>query len=302
MNKILITFLGVLFVIPTFAAEVTEPGQTESFVSVLMGIFSTQTLLKVIFAIVAIVLTYMISKLIQGKMFRYLESANIGDEAGKEELIGVISRTINVIVLVTGFSITLWVLWVDLGIFMWGIGFGIGFTLRTFLTNFISGIIVVTQWNYHIWDLVEVWGKMGRIIKINALFTAIEEFDGVIFNIPNVRFFEENVSNYHTNSRRRIDVQVHVDYATDILQAKKVLQKVVSNFPMVLLTPEPDILIEELGHNGVLLKLRFWIDSRENFITLRSNVTETVNLAFKQTGIKIAYPQITLSHRPEENK
>jgi len=143
---------------------------------------------------------------------------------------------------------------------------------------------------------------MGRIIKINALFTAIEEFDGVIFNIPNVRFFEENVSNYHTNSRRRIDVQVHVDYATDILQAKKVLQKVVSNFPMVLLTPEPDILIEELGHNGVLLKLRFWIDSRENFITLRSNVTETVNLAFKQTGIKIAYPQITLSHRPEENK
>jgi len=107
MNKILITFLGVLFVIPTFAAEVTEPGQTESFVSVLMGIFSTQTLLKVIFAIVAIVLTYMISKLIQGKMFRYLESANIGDEAGKEELIGVISRTINVIVLVTGFSITL---------------------------------------------------------------------------------------------------------------------------------------------------------------------------------------------------
>jgi small conductance mechanosensitive channel len=93
-----------------------------------------------------------------------------------------------------------------------------------------------------------------------------------------------------------------VDYTTDILQAKKVLQKVVSNFPMVLLTPEPDILIEELGQNGVLLKLRFWIDSRENFITLRSNVTETVNLAFKQTGIKIAYPQITLSHRPEENK
>jgi len=68
----------------------------------------------------------------------------------------------------------------------------------------------------------------------------------VIYNIPNVRFFEENVSNYHTNDKRRVDIEVVVDYTTDITKAKKVLLKVASNFHEVLAAPEPDVLIEDL--------------------------------------------------------
>jgi small conductance mechanosensitive channel len=66
-----------------------------------------------------------------------------------------------------------------------------------------------------------------------------------------VRFFEENVRNFHTNDKRRIDIEVVVDYQTDILQAKKVLQQVVSNFPMVLQAPASDVLIRDLGDRGV---------------------------------------------------
>jgi small conductance mechanosensitive channel len=271
--------------------------QSQSFITTIMQIFSTETLLKVVFAVIVIFLTFIISKLIQSRFVGYLESANIGDEGSKEEIVGVISRTINILVLVTGFSITLGILGVDLGIFMWGIGFGIGFTLRTFLTNFISGVIVVSQGSYHIGDLIEVGGKMGKIVKINALFTAVEEFDGVIYNIPNIRFFEENVSNYHTNDKRRIDVSVLVDYNTDIITAKKVLLKVASNFPQILPAPDADVLVQELGESGVQLKLRVWIHSKENFVTLKSNLTETVNLAFKQTSITIPYPQVSISHR-----
>jgi small-conductance mechanosensitive channel len=83
------------------------------------------------------------------------------------------------------------------------------------------------------------------------------------------------------------------------LQAKKVLQKVISNFPMVLQAPDSDVLIRDLGDNGVGLTLRFWVNSRENFVTLKSNVTETINLAFKQTDIKIPYPQMSLSGKVE---
>ena len=296
MFRIFSVLCILFFPVVAFAAiGDNEVEQTKSTLELISGFFSTQLLLNIVFAVVVIVLTFIVSKFIQSKLFGYLEAANIGDESNKEEVIGVISRTVNIVVLITWFSITLGVLWVDLWIFMWGIWFGIWFTLRTFLTNFISGIIIVSQGSYHIGDLIEVGGKIWRITKINALFTEIEEFDGVIFNIPNVRFFEENVSNYHTNDKRRIDVDVTVAYGTDIMQAKKILGKVISNFPMVLQAPESDVLVGKLGDNGVCLTLRFWINSRENFITLKSNVTETVNLAFKQTGIEIAYPQVTLS-------
>jgi len=249
-----------------------ELEQTQSFITLILGIFSTEMLLKIVFAIVVIFFTIILSKFIQSKLFGYLEAANIWDEWSKEEIIGVISRTINIIVLITWFSITLWVLGVDLGIFMGWIWFGIWFTLRTFLTNFISGIIIVSQWSYHIWDLIEVWGKMWRITKINALFTEIEEFDGVIFNIPNVRFFEENVRNFHTNDKRRIDVEVVVAYDTDIVQAKKILMQVISNFPNILQAPAADIIVDNLWERWIVLKLRFWINSAENYITLRSNI------------------------------
>jgi small conductance mechanosensitive channel len=75
----------------------------------------------------------------------------------------------------------------------------------------------------------------------------VQEFDGVTYNIPNVRFFEENVSNYHTNDKRRIDVEVMVDYDTDIITAKKVLLKVASNFPQILHTPDPDVIVNDLA-------------------------------------------------------
>jgi len=74
----------------------------------------------------------------------------------------------------------------------------------------------------------------------------VQEFDGVTYNIPNVRFFEENVSNYHTNDKRRIDIEVVVDYETDIIKAKKVLLKVASNFPQILSTPDPDVIVKDL--------------------------------------------------------
>lgn len=278
----------------------SEIQQTRGFIEIILWIFSTEMLFSLIFAVIVICMTFILSKFVQSKLFVYLENANIWDEGNKEEIIGVISRTINIIVLITWFSITLGVLGVDLWIFMGWIGFGIGFTLKTFLTNFISGIIVVSQGSYHIGDLIEVGGKMWKIVKINALFTAVQEFDGVTYNIPNVRFFEENVSNYHTNDKRRIDVEVMVDYDTDIITAKKVLLKVASNFPQILHTPDPDVIVNDLAERWIWLKLRVWIHSHENFITLKSNLTETVNLAFKQTGVQIPYPQISLSYRNKE--
>jgi small conductance mechanosensitive channel len=278
----------------------SEIEQTKNTTAMLAWLFSTELLINIIFAVFVLVFTMITSKLIKWKLFGYLESANIGDEASKEEIIGVISRSVNIMVIIAWVSIALSILGVDLGIFMWGIWFGIGFTLKTFLTNFISGIIIVSQWSYHIWDLIEVGNQRWKITKINALFTELEELDGVIFNIPNIRFFEENVRNFHTNDKRRIDVEVVVDYGTDILQAKKVLQKVVSNFPMVLQAPASDVLISNLWERGVTITLRFWVNSKENFVELKSNVTETVNLAFRQTDIKIAYPQLTLSGKMEK--
>jgi len=274
-----------------------EVEQTASFITTILSLFSTDMLLKVVFAVIVIILTFVISKIITVRLFWYLESTSLGEEDGKEELIGVISRTVNIVILITGFSITLGILWVDLGIFMWGIWFGIGFTLRTFLTNFIAGIIMVTQWVYHSWDLIEVGKRLGNIMKINALFTSVQQLDGVMFYIPNIKFIEEEVKNFHSNDKRRMEIEFVVDYKTDIVKAKQILGKVVSNFPSILKTPSYDILVESLGDSGIIMKLRFWMYSKDKYIVLKSNITETINLWFEQAGIILPYKQIMVVNK-----
>jgi len=55
-----------------------EVEQTTSFVATLLSLFSTEVLLKVIFAIVVIILTFVISKLVRVRLFGYLESSSLG--------------------------------------------------------------------------------------------------------------------------------------------------------------------------------------------------------------------------------
>lgn len=295
MKKILLSILVfTLFLESSYAVWTEEIEQTQWFVTLLLWIFSTETLLNVIFAILTIVLTFVTALIVKMRLFWYLERTVGQSGSWKVELVGLITRSVNIAIYVTGFSITLWILWVDLGIFMWWIWFWIWFTLKTFLTNFVAWIIMVTQWKFNNGDLVEMSGVMWRIIAINALFTETEQVDWVVAYIPNIKFLEENVLNFHTNDKRRLEVEVLVDYSTDISKVKMVLTKVIENFPTILKSPDHQIIIDKLDDSWILIRVLFWTSSKEGYLSMKSNVTETINLAFKQSGIKMAYPHIEL--------
>jgi len=160
---------------------------------------------------------------------------------------------------------------------------------------------MVTQWYYHNWDLIKIWEQTWRIKNINALFTAIQQFDWIIFYVPNIKFMEENVSNFTTNDKRRVEVNVWVDYDTDLLKAKKIMLQVLDNFPNILQAPDANIFVNEFSDNSINLSLRFWINSTDKYFETKSNVTETINLAFKKYWIVIPFPQVTLSNREDFN-
>ena len=78
--------------------------------------------------------------------------------------------------------------------------------------------------------------------------------------------------------------------------------QVVSNFPNVLKAPESHVFVEEFANSSINLSLRFWINSKDKYFETKSNVTETINLAFKQSGITIPFPQVTISNRADTLK
>ena len=262
----------------------------------LWSLFSKETFINLFLAIVVIILTVIITKIVRVRLNKMLAKQSDWDD-WKEEVFWMITRTINIIILVSGFSLAMWILWVNLWLFMWGIWFGIWFTLKTFLTNFVSGIIMVMNWEYSSWMLIEIGTKKGRIVKVNALMTELEQFDWVRFLVPNIKFLEEYVSNFDSNDKRRVEVYVTLDYKTDILKAKMIATKVMGSIPGILQAPEASVIVTELWDNWIKLRIQAWISSKDNYFSARSNITETLNLAFRKSDITIAYPQITISNR-----
>ena len=58
--------------------------------------------------------------------------------------------------------------------------------------------------------------------------------------------------------------------------------QVIEKFPNVLKLPETEVLVTKMDDSSINLSLRFWINSKDGYFVSQSNVTETVNLAFKQ--------------------
>ena len=302
MKKIKLLFISYIASILLFSGDLfaatfqgKEDIPTTKSTSIILDFFSFDNFEKLFMAILVIIITFVSSKFFSNKIVHYIEK-NATEESNREELTWVISRTVSVSVLIIGFSITLGILGIDMGIFMGGIWFGIWFTLKTFLTNFVAGIMMVTQGFYHNGDVISVDGQMGKIRKVNALFTAVEQFNGIVFYIPNITFIEEKVTNYHTNDKRRVEVDILVDYGTDIHKAKQTVQMVIDQFPNILQAPASDVIVDSLADNGILLRARYWTPVTDNYFHTKSNVTETLNLALKKQGISIAYPHLTVTH------
>ncbi len=271
-----------------------EAETTKSFTDGLATLISTDMLLKLISALLIVVITFLIAKIVRNKVFVYLEGKLGSEGENKQEMLFMTSRVVNITIILTWITVALGILWVDMTIFMGWIWFGIGFTLKTFLSNFIAWIIMVSQWTYHTHDLIEVEWKQWKIIRINTLFTTAQQLDGVIFTIPNISFLDKEVKNYNSSEKRRVDIDIHFDYDADIIKIKSVLKKVALSFDEVLTSPEAKMVIESFDDSYIRVQYRPWILSDTNFISMKSNLLETINLAFKQSGIDVAKQKITM--------
>lgn len=307
MKKIIYIILAFLsFVNNVLAIDTSSAGQSawdtwsEAGANVSTIIFSflnKDFLLWLVSAIVAIIATFFLQKYIEKKLELYLIEKS-GTWEWKEELYAIIIRTTKISIWAIWIITALSFMWIDLAIFMGWIGLWVGFALQTFLANFLSWIIMVLSGDYKNWDLIELQWKLGKIIKIDTFSTTVEQFDWIRFFVPNVEFLKNVVENYNANDKRRTEIEIGLEYGSDIVKAKTILLKIVDNFPNILKEPVPKIIVNEFGDNSINIKLWYrTLMTDKTYFSTRSNVMETINLAFKQNEIVIPFPQIVLNQR-----
>jgi potassium efflux system protein len=182
--------------------------------------------------------------------------------------------------------------WAQLQWLVAALGVGIGFGLQEIVANFISGIIILFERPIRVGDIVTMGDKEGTVTKIRIRATTIRDWDGRELLVPNKEFITGRLLNWTlSDTQTRIVINVGVAYGSNVEQALKILDDCVRSHPRTLKDPTPLIVFENFGQNSLELSARCFLDSPDQRLSVMTELRTTINRAFAEAGITIAFPQ-----------
>ncbi|MFO7815000.1 MAG: mechanosensitive ion channel [Halanaerobiales bacterium] len=173
------------------------------------------------------------------------------------------------------------------------VGVGIGFGMKTVISNFISGIVILIDKSVKPGDIIEIEDVYGEIKSISLRYTSLLTLGGKEYIIPNEDLITEKVINWsYSDSLVRTTVTVGVSYNSDVEKALELMEKSIKGIDRILDKPSPKIFLKEFGDSSINLEIRFWIEDPENGMAdIKSEINKNIWNLFKENDIKIPYPQ-----------
>jgi len=183
-------------------------------------------------------------------------------------------------------------------IILGALGVGIGFGLQPLANNLISGLIVSFEKPVNVGDIIEINGQSGTMKSIGFRSSILTSWDGAEVIIPNGDLLNAHLVNWTMgNPRRRIDIIVGVSYGTDLQLAKQVVSDLLKNDERIYKYPAPTVLVIGFNSSSIDLKVLFWVRHIREMWALKSDIITAIDVAFKENGIVIPFPQHDLHIR-----
>lgn len=169
------------------------------------------------------------------------------------------------------------------------IGFGIGFGMQKIISNFISGVILLSERSIKPNDVIEVDGTFGSVNSLGLRYASMVTQDGKEYLIPNELLITDKVINWSFSSKRvRVHKRLRIDYTSDLEEAIAIVIAAAQETPRVLNAPRPNCLVMEFGDEAIELEVRFWISDPENgTANVASDILRTVWKKFVENGMSV---------------
>ena len=169
---------------------------------------------------------------------------------------------------------------------------GVGLALQTFFQDIISGIFILIDQSVHVGDIIEIDGKVGRVVEIKLRTTRAVTIDNKVLVIPNHKYLTSILYNWTENGNlTRENVNVGVAYGSDVQLVKKLLLQAATEHKSVLKDPEPTVFFTEFGESSLDFKLVFTISNSFLAIYPKSEIRFRINELFKEHNVTIPFPQ-----------
>ena len=173
------------------------------------------------------------------------------------------------------------------------VGVTVGLAVQGSLTNCIGGILILTLKPFKVGDyIIEDTNKNeGVVQQISIFYTKLATVDNKVILIPNGTLANSSLTNVTDEPERRVDLLVGISYRADIRLAKRTVERLIKDHPLVVQEKEIAVYVDSLGDSSVVLGIRFWT-KKEDYWKTRWEMLENIKYAFDGAGIEIPYNQL----------
>ena len=223
---------------------------------------------------------------------------------GKPGPVGTVATLLRYFVLVVGITAVLETAGINLAtLFAAGALFavGLGFAMQSIAQNFVAGVILLVERSIQPGDLLQVEGKVVRVVDMGIRASVARTRDGEDLVIPNAVLIQTTVTNYTLeDSIYRIKVPVGVTYDSDMAVVKATLTAVAQTVAdtYALEDKAPQVILTEFGNHAVNWEVAIWMNDPWPARPAMSALHEAIWWAFKEKGIVIAFPQLDAHFDP----
>ena len=183
----------------------------------------------------------------------------------------------------------------------------IGLAVQQTLGNIVNSFMLAVDRPFEVGDRIEVEGMIGTVISMGILSTKILDRDEKLVVIPNNSLISSTLVNHARGGgdglARRISVVVDigVDYRESIDHVKVTMLKLARDCPYTIDSPEPRVLLVELGDFAKVLRLYTLVaDYSDEWVT-RDWLLKSLDERFEEEHIRIPFPTaVELSGEDDE--
>ena len=171
----------------------------------------------------------------------------------------------------------------------------LGFALQNILQNFVSGLLLLAERSITPTDVLEVDGRMVRVVDMRIRSTIARTWDDEELIIPNSVLVQSTVKNFTLrDTAYRIRSRVGVSYESDVDRVIEVLKMAASTVEERDPLREPVAFLFEFGDSSIVFDVSLWVDDPWLKMGARSKLNVAVWRGLKEAGITIAFPQLDL--------
>lgn len=231
---------------------------------------------------------WIISMILKG-MGRVLEKRNVDPSLAPflRSLFGILLRLMLLVSVIgmVGVEITSFVA------ILGAAGLAVGLAMQGTLQNFAGGVMILLFKPFKVGDVIDAAGYLGSVREIQIFNTILNTPDNKRIIIPNGSLAGSSMTNFSSESTRRVDWTFGIGYGDDYDKAKSVLEKYIGEDERIMKDPAPFIALSALADSSVNIVVRVWVNPSD-YWGVFFDMNERVYKGFAQEGLNIPFPQM----------